>query len=72
MYSYRAASIRAVDQAGEYFDVDVFAQSADFDPSETDKLDYRVNRQPARQTSEGCFFVPGTGQVLRPVSKPRI
>lgn len=63
----RAATIRAVDRAGAFWDVDVFEVTSESDAAGT-QLMYRVNRQDAQPTSDGAFEILGTGERLWPAA----
>ncbi|MFT4103134.1 MAG: hypothetical protein QM674_19290 [Burkholderiaceae bacterium] len=76
----RTASIRAVDDKGNYYDVDHFIEHLD---GRTGRLDdrtgkanddpavriCRVNRQPAKQIDDGTYEVIATGLKLRRVTR---
>ena len=68
----RIRSIRAVDDTGNYYDVDHFVeylidQAAGADGPRTASL-VRVNRQDAKQLDESTYEVLATGLRLRRVS----
>ncbi len=76
----RTASIRAVDDKGNYYDVDHFIEYLEANPGKSgDRLGardggpavrtWRVNRQPAKQIDDGTYEVIGTGLKLRRVTR---
>ncbi|MFT3805172.1 MAG: hypothetical protein QM766_28625 [Burkholderiaceae bacterium] len=76
----RTASIRAVDDKGNYYDVDHFIEHLDGLAAKLgDRADAaddgpairicRVNRQPAKQIDDGTYEVIATGLKLRRVTR---
>lgn len=68
----RTSSIRAVDEAGVYYDVDFFAEISDdlaeFMNGKAPSYALRVNRQAAKQLDEMTYEIIATGVRLRRVS----